>query len=119
MTRQAVPQQEQIRGSDPKHHAGMTVQPIPEPTPARERKVFADRQSVDVTHAATVEVAAGGVMNRVGPAPEVVGRHGDDAEDPADPVIDGLMPEEGAVTAVVLDHEQAHEKAGSRYGDQQ
>ena len=28
-------------------------------------------------------------------------------------------PEKSAVPAIVLDHEQAHEKAGGRYGDKQ
>ena len=37
----------------------------------------------------------------------------------ADPVIRQAMAKEGAVTAIVLDHEQPHEKAGSRHRDQQ
>ena len=36
-----------------------------------------------------------------------------------DPVVGEPMAEEGAVPAIVLDHEQAHEKAGSRNDQKQ
>ena len=58
-------------------------------------------------------------MNRMRVAPAVVGRQREHAKDAADPVIGQTAGKKGAVTAIVLDHEQAHEKAGGRYGDQQ
>ena len=41
------------------------------------------------------------------------------AEHAADPVIRQAVAEEGAVAAIVLDHEQAHQKARGRQRDQQ
>jgi hypothetical protein len=41
------------------------------------------------------------------------------AKDAADPVIRQAAGKKGAMAAVVLDHEQAHKKAGSRNSDQQ
>ena len=58
-------------------------------------------------------------MSGVRPAPETVGRQGQNTDDPSDPVIGHAVAKEGPVTAVVLDHEQPHEEAGSRYGHQQ
>ena len=37
----------------------------------------------------------------------------------ADPVVGAAVAEEGAVAAIVLDHEQAHEKPGRRNGEQE
>ena len=58
-------------------------------------------------------------MDGMRAAPAVVRRQREHANDAADPVIGQPAGKKGAVTAVVLDHEQAHEEAGSRYGDQQ
>jgi hypothetical protein len=51
--------------------------------------------------------------------PTVVGRQGEHANDAADPVIRRTAGKKRAVTAIVLDHEQPHEKAGSRNSDKQ
>jgi hypothetical protein len=59
------------------------------------------------------------MMHRVGVAPEIIGREGQHAEHAADPVVQPLAAEERAVATVVLDHEQADEKTGGRYDQQQ
>src|SRR5438309_8170775 len=53
-------------------------------------------------------------MNGMGSTPVVIWRQRQDPDDPADPVIGRPMPEESSMTAVVLDHEQPHQKAGGR-----
>ncbi len=58
-------------------------------------------------------------MDGVAAAPDLEGRHGDDADDAADPVVDGLAAEKGTVAAVVLDQEEADEEAGGGNGDEQ
>ncbi len=57
-------------------------------------------------------------MSGVGPPPMIVGREREHAERPPDPVVQGLVREECAVAAVVLDHEQANQKGGGRQGQQ-
>ena len=52
-------------------------------------------------------------------SPEIVGRQGQYADDASDPVIRATSAEECAVAAIVLDHEEAHEEAGGRHGEQQ
>ncbi len=76
-------------------------------------------QRVDVADAAPIEIARSRMMNGVSASPEVVGREREYADRTADPVVCETMMEEGAMTAIMLDHEQPHEKARSRHGEQQ
>ena len=58
-------------------------------------------------------------MDGVRAAPEIIGRQRQHADHPAHPVICQAMAEEGAVAAVVLDHEQPHQETRGRYREQQ
>ena len=60
-----------------------------------------------------------GMMGRVGAAPAVVGRQRQDAERAADPVVGIAIGEEGAMAAIVLDHEDTHQEAGRRKDEDQ
>src|SRR5436305_14967238 len=59
------------------------------------------------------------MMHRVGVAPEVVRRECQHAEHAPDPVVEPAAAEKRAMAAVMLDHEQAHQETGRRYGEQQ
>ena len=117
--RQPVPQDEKIGRPDTEHHRRMAIQPIAQPAPARQRQIFAHRQGIDVADAAALQIARGRMMNGVRSPPEIIGRQGEHAERAAGPVIGEAMAEECAVAAVVLDHEQPHQEAGGRHGEQQ
>ncbi len=52
-------------------------------------------------------------------SPEIVGRQGQYANDTSDPIIHATSAEECPVAAIVLNHEESHEKTGSRHGEQQ
>ena len=54
------------------------------------------------------------MVDGVGAAPDIIGRQSEHPDRPADPVAHLALAEEGAVTAVVLDHEQPDEKPGGR-----
>ena len=71
---------------------------------------------LNANEAITEAALEGAGLVRLGKVAGVRDEHADDA---ADPVIRQAAGKEGAVAAVVLDHEQAHEKAGSRNSDQQ
>ncbi len=58
------------------------------------------------------------MVNCMSAAPEIVGGQGEYADDAADPIISQTTRKERAMTAVVLDHEQAQEKAGGRNCDE-
>ena len=58
-------------------------------------------------------------MNGVTASPAIVRRQGQHADRPSEPVIGAAVPEKGAVTAIVLDHEQPHQEACRRNGEQQ
>ena len=58
-------------------------------------------------------------MDSVGSPPEIVRRQRHNADDAPDPVIGEAVPEERAVTAIVLDHEETDHEAGGRNGQQQ
>lgn len=110
--RKAVLNQEEVGRSDAEHHEGMPVDAVLEAAPPAPILVFAHRQGVDVADAPGVEVADARMVDRVAAAPVVVGRLGEDAEQPPGPVIRPSPWKERAVPAVVLDHEQPHQERG-------
>ena len=74
-----------------------------------------DQPSIDVSRlssliAAGVEIAGVGVVQRVRPAPAIIGREGQHAERASDPVIAAALGEERPVTAIVLDDENAQQQ---------
>ena len=111
--------EKQIGRSDPEHDQRVAVKTVFQTAPPRKGPVFAHCQRIDITDTTAVEVAAGGMMNCMRPAPTVVGREREHANDAADPVVRQAAGEKRAVAAVVLDHEQAYEKAGGRNRDKQ
>ena len=107
-------QDEQVGRPEAEQHRGMAVEPIAEPAAPVSREIFAHRQRVDVAHAAPVEIARRRVMGGVHALPVIVRRQRHHADDPADPVVDRAAAEERPVAAIVLDHEQPHQKRGGR-----
>src|SRR5436190_8031973 len=117
--REPLLQQKQIGRSDPEHDQRVAVKTVFQTTPPGKGAIFAHGQRIEIAGTAAIEVAGGGMMGRMRAAPAVVGREREHANDAADPVIRHTAGKKGAMTAIVLDHEQAYEKAGSRYGDEQ
>ena len=97
----------------------MPVHPVEHALEPGAAQVLADGEGVDVAEAADVEIAAGGVMDGVRAPPVGVGHQGEDAEDAADQVVHLLGAEEGAVPAVVLQHEEPHDHHGGRHRDEE
>ena len=117
--RQSVLQDEQIGRADAEHHQRVPVQAIAQPAPDRAARRYSSHgQRVDVADAATVEIAGAGVVHGVGTPPEIIGRQRQHADDAADPVVCSALAEKGAVAAIVLDHEQPHQKSRGRHGEQ-
>ena len=104
--------QEQEGRAEPEHHQGMAIEPIAEAAAPIAGEIFAHRQRLDVADAAPVEIARCRVMDRMAAPPVIVGRHCQDADRAADPVVGDLAGKERAVPAIVLDHEQANEQPG-------
>lgn len=88
----------------------MPVEPISEPPEGRQVSIFAHGQSEDIAHAALVEIAGRSMVNRMRSPPDVVGRQSQHSENPANPVTHIAVPEEGSVTAIMLDREQPDQK---------
>jgi hypothetical protein len=89
------------------------------PPPRDPTPTFPHRQRIDVAEAAGVEISMRRMMQCVGVAPEAVGRQRQHADDTADPIVHQAMAEEGAVAAIMLDHEQPHQEARGRHGKDQ
>ena len=106
-------QKKQVGWSDPEHDQRVAVKTVFQTTPPGKGPVFAHCQRIEIAGTATIEVAGGGMMNRIDAAPTVVGREREHANDAADPVIRQTAGKKSAMTAVVLDHEQAYEKAAA------
>ena len=117
--RQPVLHEEQIGGTQPEHDDGVAVEPIAQPTPARQGEVLPHGQRVDIADAALLEIARAGVVDGVAATPGVVGRQRQRADDAAHPVVESSAAEESTMAAIVLDHEQADEEAGCRDRQQQ
>jgi hypothetical protein len=60
------------------------------------------RQCIDVADAAAIHVARVGMMKSVGAPPEIVGRQGQYADSPSDPVIRQTMTKKQPVAAIFL-----------------
>src|SRR5262249_31167746 len=102
--RQPKLQNEQIGGPDSEHHERMAVESIEKPAPAGKREIFTYGQRLDIADSAPLKIAGARVMKRVGAAPGIERRKWEDAERASEPVIRKAMPEEGAMSAIVLDH---------------
>ena len=112
-------QDKQICRSDPEHDYWVAVEPIFQPAPARPSLIFTHSQGIDIADTAPVEVTGDGMMDRMCAAPPIVRRHREHANDVADPVVRQTVGEKGAMAAVVLNHEQAQEKASTWNRDKQ
>src|ERR1700722_6722864 len=97
----------------------MPVEPISQAAPARTPAIFPHRQRIHVADATAIEIARGRMMNGMSAAPQIVRRQRDHADETADPIVRTPVGKERAVTAVVLDKEQAEEKAGGRRSDEE
>ena len=117
--RQPVPQDEQISGTKAEHDNGVPIQAISKPTPSRERQILLHGQRADVTDPASVEIARTRVVDGVRPPPEVVWCQRQYTNDATHPIVRQPMVEEGAMSAIMLDHEESYEEARGGYGEQQ
>src|SRR2546430_12673079 len=97
----------------------MAVQPIAQPVPQGTRAIFLDRERVDIAYAAAVEIAGMGMVRGMGTQPPVMRRQSQHAERPTEPCVGQPMPEEGAVTAIVLDEEQPDHEGGGGQGERE
>jgi hypothetical protein len=66
--------QKQIGRADPEHDQRVAVKAVFQATPAERALVFAHGQRIEIADTAAIEVAGGGVMNRMRAAPAIVGR---------------------------------------------
>jgi hypothetical protein len=110
---------EQPDRTEAEHHRGVAVEPVTDAVPVRQRLVLGHGQRHHVADAACVEIAGRGMVDGVGAAPVVIGREGQNPDGAADPVVHTALAEEGAVAAIVLNHEQAQEKPGCRRNGEQ
>jgi hypothetical protein len=116
--RQAVLYEEQIGRAQPEHDDRVPVDAIAKPAPSRQRHVLPYGQRVDVAHAATIEIARRRVVHGMGASPKIVRRERQHPDRASDPVVGGTTMEEGAMAAIMLDHEKPHQKARGRHREQ-
>src|SRR5689334_25004522 len=112
---QPVFDDEQKGRTQAEHDERMSVHAVKKPAPLGQSEVLAHCQRVDVPDSAAIEIARRRVVDRVSASPEVVRREREHPDRAPDPIVCETMVEEGAMTAIVLDHEQPHEKARSRH----
>ena len=86
-TGQPLLQQKQIGRPDPEHDQRVAVKTVFQAAPPGQRAIFAHGQRIEIADTAAIEVAGGGMMDRMRVAPAVVGRQREHADDAADPVI--------------------------------
>jgi hypothetical protein len=98
-------QHKKVSRDRPEHDKRAAVKPVDESVQWFQREIFIGRERDDVPTATMIEIAGIGVMQRVGAQPESVRRQGDDANNPADPIIGRASFEVSAVTTIVLNHE--------------
>jgi hypothetical protein len=111
-------QKELVGSAETEHNKRMPVQAVAKPAPRCERLKFTHSQRADVTNSSLIQVARGCMMDRVRAAPIVVGSQCQNTEKPAYPIVSRTVAKERTMPAIVLDHEQSHEKTGSGYPQQ-
>ena len=97
--------EEQVGRAQAEHDDGVPIDAIAQPPPRRQREVLTHGERVDIPDPAAVEIARCRVVDGVSASPEVVRRERQHPDHASDPVIGETAMEEGAVTAIVLDHE--------------
>ena len=108
--RQAVFQNEDIAGAKNKQHQRMAIEAVHQPAPPPARAVFFNRQRQDVAHAALVQIAVAGMVDRMGLTPNIIGGQCQHTQRTADPVLQFAVLEERRMAAVVLDAENAYQE---------
>jgi hypothetical protein len=108
--------QEEVGWANTEHDGWITVQAISEALPAGGLAVLPHRQSGNVADAAPLQVARTGVVNVMALSPMTVRRQREGADDPSHPIVEPPLSKQRAMTAVMLDHEKADKKTGSRNG---
>lgn len=73
--------------------------------------IYFDSQSWQIANAPTVQIAGCRMVDRVGFAPDIIGRQRHHAEGPSQPVARSPTAKQGPVAAIVLDHERRTRKA--------
>src|SRR5436305_3766773 len=101
----------------------VTRQTIEPPSPSTEPNVFCDSYArgvdVETARGPPVQIVPGTVVPRVLPPPERIRRQGHQAAQTAENIIGPLRPEEGSVTAIVLNDEDPHEETGGEHRQRQ
>ncbi|CAK7255767.1 protein of unknown function [Shinella sp. WSC3-e] len=117
--RQTLLEEKEPRGTDAEHDDRMPVKAVAEPPSTRQRSIFCDSERGDITDTPFVEIAGRGMMFSMGPAPVVVGCQCQHTDRPSRPIIQAAPAEEGAMAAVMLQHEQAQKEPGCRHNEDQ
>ncbi len=102
-------QQEQIGGAEPEHDDGIAVEAVTETAPPRQCEILLHRQRADVADASLLEIAGAGVVDRMALTPDVVRRQSQRANQAPDPIVYGPPTKKGAVSAIMLNHEEPDE----------
>ncbi len=108
---------EQPQRRDDKQNEGVPRQAVGDFFPARSLQILPHRQRPDVTLAAAVQVARGGMVDVVLPAPVAVGGEGQHPGEKAQNVIGAFRFEKGAVAAVMKNDEHTHQQQPRQRGD--
>jgi len=117
--RETVRNQKHEERSDHKHHQRVSVETIDEAAPARPFKIFLHRQHPYIADSAIVQVASGGMMDRVIVPPLIIGSERKESAQHSDNIVRLLRFEERTVAAIVENDERSHQKAGRRNGEGQ
>ena len=108
--RDAMAYKKDRQGREPQQDQGITRKAIEGLLPPWRSEIFSHRHRVHVTGAAPVEVASGGMMDRMVMFPAIVGCKVQKGGDPAKEIIGLLRLEERAVPAIVEDDKGPHQE---------
>src|SRR4051812_28332210 len=95
---------EQVERANAEKNDGVARQTIGEALPTRRLDVLLHRQGPDVTSAAPIQVAGGGMVNRMFARPMAIRCEGQDPGDEPDHIIRLARREKGAMPAIVKDN---------------
>ncbi len=106
--------EELIQRPEPQQHGHAAIATVAQATPPGARPILTQGQRANIAKPASIQVPRGAVVHGMGLLPILEGKQGNQTETGADPLVGPPAGEIGAMTAVVLDDEQAHIHPGGR-----
>jgi hypothetical protein len=114
-----LPDQKEVKRGKNEQHERVAREAVGKALPAGGLEIFLHSHRPDIAGAAFIQVAGGGMVDRMFPAPMEIGGESQQASDKAHRVISGAVFEKRTVATVVKNDEDTHQEAACEHRQRQ